>query len=171
MLLGTLASSYWRCGRAFGITMETERRGKVARLAERVRPGPVRFRPVCRLILYSLDAATMRRAAPLLQSERGPLCYRSLKNQKDLVLTSTGKPLPLLHVNFRRFDPTLSVEARRDQGRPEPADGHTHMFCLPENDPLVTLLRSEHIVSNAGARVFAHNMDHFDFAFVQTSEI
>lgn len=171
MLLGTLAASYWRCRRAFGITMETDPRGAVGRLAERVRPGPVHFTEACRLLLYSLDAKQMRAAAPYLVVERGPLCYRSLRGVKDLVLTSSGQAMPLLHVNFQRFDATLAPTKGDGRRLAEPLEGHTHMFCLPEADPLVVLLKQEAIRHGATARVLAHNMAGFDFAFVQTSEI
>lgn len=170
MLASTVFGSYWRCRRCFGVTMDVAKDSVVGRLASRVRSGPVRWTPACRLLLYAVDATTMRRAEPILVAGRGPLYYRSLRGVKDLVLTSSGQPMCLLHVNFRRYD--VAGDGRPDKScLSKPVQNFTHMFCLPDGDPIALLLEQQHIRSHASARVFAYNMSEFDFTFIQTSDI
>lgn len=165
MLLGTVLSSYLQCSRCFAVIMHDGTIGKVLRLADRVR---VRLRPSCVLRVYSLGQRAMLRAQPLLESERGPLCYRSMADVKRFVLTSTGKTMRMLHVNFHRFDRAL---VHVEPFVTNPMIGFRHMFCLPENDPLICMLDMHGIRSHVRATVLSYGMDHHDFAALQTSEI
>jgi hypothetical protein len=50
--------------------------------------------------IWSLDADAMRRAWPVVSQHRGPLSLLSLRGTKDIVLASTGSPMPLFHCQF-----------------------------------------------------------------------
>jgi len=115
-----------------------------------------------RIVFYSLDAAQMRGVVPLLEPELGPLAYLGLGGVKDIVLQSTGAPMPLLHL---QYGPCAQG------GVTAPVDDHVHMFCLPEGDPLVVGLGSMGHRPTATASVMHHRMGDADWRFILTSDI
>lgn len=114
-----------------------------------------------KLELYSLPADEMRRVAPLLETH-GPIRYRSLAGIKDIVLESTGQPMPLLHVQHG---------ALRGDGSSETMDGAVHMFCLLETDVRNLELRRSRISPSATATLFVRFPTDIDFRCVRTSDI
>lgn len=154
-------SGYATCRRGYAISMDPpERENPVVRLLGRFPLVPIRR--VARLVLYSLDAAAMRDVAPRLLHHRGVIGYRSLAGVKDVVLESTGLPMPLWHVQHGVFaDPT----------RTEPIAGGVHMFCVPDDDPLALELTRAGIEPSATASVLAHGLDELRYDFVLTSDI
>jgi hypothetical protein len=161
MLANAFVSGYARCRRGYAISMDPpDRENPVARLLGRFPLLPIR--KVAGLVLYSLDAHAMRGAAPLLVRARGPIGYRSLAGIKDVVLESTGRPMPLWHVQHGVLgDPTHA----------DPVEGGVHMFSVPDDDALVTDLRSLGLEPSATASVLAHGLDDARFDFVLTSDI
>ena len=150
-----------RCPRGYGISMDPARGpNRVAKLLTRLPDSPLR--PATGLHLYSLDAAAMARVEPRLREARGPLGYLSLVGKKDLILASSGRPLPLLHV---QFGPCAEVALER------PRADHAHMFCLPSGDPLIASLEGLGLGPTARATVLAAGMDGGDWRFVLTSDI
>lgn len=121
---------------------------------------PLRFAGT--LGIYSLDAAAMAAVAPRLARALGPLSYRSLAGLKDLVLESTGRPLPLLHVQHG---------PGAEPGGAAPVQGHTHMFCLVADDPLAQALAQEGLVPSATASLLERGLEGTDWRFVLTSDI
>ena len=114
-----------------------------------------------RLELYSLSAETMRQVSPLLAT-RGASRYLSLAGIKDIVLASTGKPLPLLHVQH---------DDEQATGEAAPVDGATHMFCLLDSDVRIAELRRSRISPSATATVFVRFPMDVDLRCVRTSDI
>lgn len=161
MLRGAFCPSYLRCSRGYGISMNTP--GVPNRMARLVRHWP--WTPISApttLELFSLDLDAMRAVAPLVARARGPLGYLSLGGVKDIVLESTGAPMPLLHVQWG----PAAVGAER-----EPRADHVHMLCAPHDDPLAAALRAEGHAPSATATVIQHRMERADWRFVLTSEI
>jgi hypothetical protein len=162
MLKRAFFPNYLRCRRGYAISMnkpgETENR--IARLLSRFRWIPIAA--AARLELFSLDAAAMRASAPLVARHRGPLSYLSLGGKKDIVLESTGAPMPLRHV---QFGPCA------EPGRGEPEEGCVHMLCAPEGDDLAVALRAEGHAASASATVIHHRMGRSDWRFILTSDI
>ncbi|MGE0713141.1 MAG: hypothetical protein AB7N76_20150 [Planctomycetota bacterium] len=151
-----------RCHRGYAISMDPPAgENRVVRLLGRWRWTPIRF--ARRLHLFSLDSEQMRAAAPAVEAERGPLGYLSLRGVKDIVLESTGQPMPLLHVVWGA--------AREAAAAAAPQPEHTHMLCAPEDDPLDRALRAAGHQPSAKASVVAHRMADCDWRFVLTSEI
>ncbi|MGL5063150.1 MAG: hypothetical protein ACRC62_24490 [Microcoleus sp.] len=150
-----------QCDRGYAISMNPDRSSnRLARILERF--SLVRFRCTALLNIYSLDAAIVKNLESLLIEHRGEISYLSLRGIKDLRLQSTGKMLPLLHVQW-------GSSAR--EGNPVPVEGYAHMFCVPANDDLATLLTAKEIYPNATASVISHGMDKCDWRFILTSDI
>ena len=147
--------------RGYGISMNpAEGPNRVVRMLRRLprldlMPGPT-------LRLYSLDRAQMIRAADAITARRGPISYRSLSGVKDIVLQSTGRPMPLLHV---QFGPCAA------RGTDEPVDDAVHMFCVPDDDPLLGDLDAIGLTPSASATVVHRGMIDQDWSFVLTSDI
>ncbi len=147
---------------AYGISMNAaDGSNRLVRLAPRLFDG---VRAAAELRLHSLDAADAARAAPLLADRHGrPPTWASLAGVKDIVLESTGRPMPLVHA---QVGPLAAAG-----GSPEPVDGAVHMFCHVAGDPLEARLRAEGLVPSAGATVLARGLDDVTFDFVLTSDI
>jgi hypothetical protein len=124
------------------------------------RYSPVKFTTSTQLGIYSLDAETMSRIAPLIAEHRGNISYRSLAGIKDLQLQSTGNNMPLLHIQWSA-----------SQGMSAVMTGYTHMFCVPSNDKLAKLLEDRSINPSATASVVSHGMPDSDWRFILTSDI
>ncbi len=161
MLTRYFLPHYLRCPRGYAISMNpAQGENRVVRLMQRFRWARLSV-PVF-LEIYSLDDVRMREVAPLVEKHRGPLSYLSLAGKKDLRLASTGKPLPLLHV---QFGPCA------ERGFPEPRDGHAHMLCAPGGDPLARALAERGIAPTATASILQHRMPWTDWRFVLTSDV
>jgi hypothetical protein len=154
--------NYLRCPRGYGISMDPGggRPNRLPDLLARFRW--LRLGVAARLVFYAFDAATMRGSRGLVEAHRGPVSFLSLDEEKRLILESTGRPLPLLH---------LQHGPMAESGAAEPRDGHIHMLCAPEDDPLVgdlSLLGKEPI---ATASVIQHGMGDWPWKLVLTSDI
>jgi GNAT superfamily N-acetyltransferase len=160
ILLKGFPVQYPRCGRGYGVSMNPGDGSPNPMIELLSRWGSLLPNGVgTRLLLYSLDQDTMREVTPLLTRHRGPVSYLSLQDSKGIVLQSSGQPMPLLHVQFGPF---------AAPGVPEPLPGHVHMFCTPEDDPLVGELGLE---PSATATVVHHRMKNHDWSFILTSDI
>lgn len=154
---------YLRSPRAYAISMNPSggSTNPVVTLLQRWGFLPLHASPI--LLVYSLDAQSMRAAIPLLEAHRGAApSYLSLEGIKDIVLESTGRPMQLLHAQFGPF---------AERGVPEPIDGAVHMFCSPSEDVLARDLARAGMSPSASATVLHHGMTKCDFRFVLTSEI
>jgi hypothetical protein len=161
MLTRAFPHNYLRCPRGYAVTMNpAQSPNRVVRLLQHFRWARVSL--ATQLELYSLDAEAMRRHRALVERHRGPVSFLSLAGKKEIILTSTGKPMPLLHV---QFGPTAET------GAPEPLVGCVHMFCAPSEDPLACELRSLGVAPSATASVIHHGMAGADWRFILTSDI
>ena len=162
MLRASFLPNALRCRRGYAITMNpAEGENRVVRLASHWRWTPIHF--AATLHLYSCDPEEMRALEPLVREHRGPLGYLSLRGVKDIVLQSTGQPLPLLHL-------VHGPEVRR-QTHAAPQPGATHMFCAPAGGPLDRAVQSAGHRPSSSASVIQHGMKRCDWRFVLTSEI
>ncbi len=161
MLAAAFPAEYPRCQRGYGISMNPPGgRNRVLGIVERF--PLVKIGEAITLHLYSLDAVTMRRVSPMVSRHRGPLSYLSLRGVKDIVLESTGAPMPLLHV---QHGPLAAC------GLAEPVEGAVHMICSPADDALCRDIEAAGVPVAATATVIAHRMDDFDWRWVLSSEI
>lgn len=161
LLRAFIATCVTREERAYAISMNPDAGdNRVVRLLRRL--GGDRTRADVLLQLFSLDAHAMRRFEPALRALRGDLSYLSLLGRKEIILRSTGRPMPLLHVQFG---------PRAEQGDPSPRDGHVHMFCTPSGDPLDQAVRAAGHAPTASATVLHAGLEDVDWSFVLTSDI
>lgn len=161
MLAAAFPAEYPRCRRGYGISMDPpEGENRVLRIFRRFPLVPLSH--AATLEIFSFDAEAMRRVESLVRAQRGPLRYLSLRGTKDLVLESTGAPLPLVHVQHG----PLGAE-----GEQQPTDGAVHMLAVPRGDALGEELRAAGHAPGATATVIAHRMDGYDWRRVLTSEI
>jgi len=114
------------------------------------------------LRLYSLDADQMTELTPLVEAHRGPISYLSLADIKDIVLQSTGAPMPLIHVQWGHC---------AEAGVPDPIPGSVHMFSALEDDPLALAMAERGVAPSATATVISSGMRRSDFRFILTSDI
>lgn len=157
---------YLRCPRGYAITMNPSGgpgANRVLKIADRW------WNPTqtpAQLEIYSVDAERMDRLRPRVEAERGPISFLSLRGVKDVVLQSTGQPMPLLHV---QWGPSRPDEADRIVADPRPE--HAHMFCAPSGSGLARVVGEAGVEPFATATVLAHRMSSCDWSFVLTSEI
>jgi len=167
MLSKAFLPNYLRCRRGYAISMNPSdgSPNRIVRLLQNFRWAPIHF--ATKLWIYSLDTQAMRHCEPILRAHRGPVGYLSLQGIKDLILKSTGAPLPLIHV---QFGPNADHRIR------EPVPGATHMFACPDGDALQSALAAAGINPTASASIVHHGMNRLspkglDWNFVLTSEI
>lgn len=141
----------------FGVSMDTAGApNRLARIATRCpAAGPVR---TTRLAVFACDLAVWHAVAQHLEAALGPIGLHCNHGDKDLVLASTGRPLPLLHV--RRGPPAVP-----------PRDDAVHMFCLPANDPLCTQLAQLDVKPGATATVLHRHLGDVDWRALSTADI
>ena len=163
---GDFPLNYARAPRGYGISMNPGdgSPNRIARLVKHFRWAPFEAGP--ELAIYSVDAATVADLTPLLEQFRGHLGMLSLAGVKDLVLGSTGQPMPLVHVTW---DPRGKGVAPSNRKGPQP--GHQHMFCAPHGDPMAIALAARGVMPVATASIVHHRMGRSDWRFVLTSEI
>lgn len=151
-----------RCLRGYVVSMNPGdgSPNRIVKLAKAFEWTPVDVSGILRL--YSLDADRMAALTPVVERHRGPISYLSLAGIKDIVLQSTGRPMPLLHVQWGHC---------AEAGRPEPVPGSVHMFSALEDDPLAHEMAERGVEPSATATVISSGMRRSDFRFILTSDI
>jgi hypothetical protein len=89
------------------------------------------------------------------------IIFLRLAGIKDIVLESTGKPMPLFHA---QYGPMADPKAKKieEQGR--------YMFCTPKGSELYLFLDSQFSVVTT-ATVLSHRMHGIDWSFILSSDI
>ena len=162
MFVKAFPVNYLRCPRGYGISMNPGdgSSNRAVKVFQQLPFIPIQAHQIIGLV--SLDAEKMRAVHPLLEAHRGPVSYLSLEGIKDIILESTGAPMPLLHA---QFGPCAQ------HGYDTPIDGHTHMFCAPIEDPLFRDLATMNIEPSSTATIIEHRMQGCDWRFILTSDI
>eukprot|EP01127_Copromyxa_protea_P016622 TRINITY_DN4965_c0_g1_i3.p1 TRINITY_DN4965_c0_g1~~TRINITY_DN4965_c0_g1_i3.p1 ORF type:complete len:172 (-),score=29.64 TRINITY_DN4965_c0_g1_i3:48-563(-) len=171
MLLSSFWPCYQRCKAGYGIGMKPPASSDkpetpMAKIIKHFKLIPTEVSTT--LNLFSLEKNEIERVLSLLREHRGDIGFLSLAGIKDIVLGSTGAPMPLLHVHW----------GHRPEGPPElsgiyyeePQEGYQHMFCIPEGDPLLPLIEELNFKPTATASILSSSMKS-DWKFVLTSEI
>ncbi len=145
----------------FGVSMNAaDGSNRMARVARRCPAAGVV--QTTDLVLFSLTYEAWQHVAPRLERELGTMQFFDPHGTKDIVLASTGQPLPLLHAQHGPL-------ARRDVGPARPL--HTHMLCLPAADALVVSLADLGVRPAATATVLHRALPWFDWRHLLTSDI
>jgi hypothetical protein len=145
----------------FGVSMNTPGgENRLVRAALRCTgAGPLRTTP---LLLFACDTDAWVRAAPQLTAAFGPVGLHTTSGHKDIVLASTGRPMPLLHIWHGAPMP--------DEVRPPRADA-VYMFCLPAGDPLLPRLRRLGLRASATATIVHRHLDDVDWRCLRSGDI
>lgn len=153
-----------RCECAYGISMDPGDGGpnRVVRLIERAAAG--RFEKAATLEFFTFDARAMARVEPLVREHRGDLGYLRLTGVKDIVLASTGAPMPLVHVQIGPF-----ADGRASE--PGPVPNGAHMLCAPTDDDLARGLRDAGHSPTARASIVQTGLQHEDWRWVLSSDV
>ena len=148
--------------RVYGISMDPGDggRNRIVRVLRRM--SPLTLRVAARLAFVTLDRARSEEVREVLSRHRGQLSHVSLIGRKDIVLASTGRPIPLLHLQFGEH---------AEAGYSSPQADHVHMFCYPRGDPLGIELESRGFTNLPTATVIEFGMEDQDWSFVLTSDI
>lgn len=162
------ARAYARCGRGYAVSMngpgEDPSTNPVARLVERI--GFVPFR-THGLELFELGPDEERALRPVIEARRGPLWHLSLAGVKDIVLESTGAPMPLLHAQWG----PCAAPAAAPGSVPSIGPGQRSMLCAPAGDPLGAALVAAGLRPTATATVLHHRLGPGPLDFLLTSDI
>lgn len=162
IVVRAFVSSYLKCGRAYAISMNPNdgKPNRVLRLLRRFRW--LNFQHADTLLIWSFSSDEMERALSLVVEHRGPVSFLSLAGVKDLILSSTKEPMPLLHAQFGHFAEITGQTIRSDA---------SHMFCTPINDSLTWALAEAGYNPQTSATIIGHRMEGTDWSWVLTSEI
>lgn len=114
------------------------------------------------IAIFALDSVSMNRALPILKKALGPIGFLSLAGVKDLVLASSGRPMPILHLQHGPF---------ALPGGREPVLGATHMFALPMGHPTVTDLLGLEVSFAATAVIVGRGVKDLDPTVILTSDL
>jgi GNAT superfamily N-acetyltransferase len=166
MLRGAFLQNYLRCARGYGVAMDPHD-GRTPPALRSFQHFPLLARTTStRAFAVDLWSATddgLARALPLLVAARGPPRFVSLTGVKDLLLRSTGAPLPLVHLSW------TDTPAPRVTTAPTP--GAAHMWCTARTSPLRARLCDLGLSPTATATVLAHRLPSLTGDHIETAEI
>lgn len=153
---------YLKSQRGFALNMEESsgKKNPITKIMETLPWTPLK--KGARIVFYYEDAANTLKAMEILKSKRPGISFSSLLGIKDLVLKSTGKPIPLLHMEWNQQVPGSSAA---------PIEGNLHMWCLDEKSDLNSSLEKIGITPKAAGLIFHHRLSHLDWNELRTSEL
>jgi GNAT superfamily N-acetyltransferase len=111
------------------------------------------------LMFYLLNKNQLNHARNLLMCYFSEYGYFSLNKIKDLVMISTEKSLPLIHVVPKDKSNTI-----------QEAEDYNYMFCLPSSNLLINELAQTGITSSSTASIIS-NLTEANWNFIVSSEI
>lgn len=154
---------YLKAQKGFALTMENNSgpQNPIMKIMERLPWTPLKTGT--RLLFYYEDSASMHKVLEVLKDSRKGIHFSSLKGIKDLVLKSTGRPIPLLHMEWEDSGDAQKFET--------PQEGHLHMWCLMETHPHVEKLKELGIAPKATGLIFHHRMNGTNWNDLRTSEL
>lgn len=166
-ILGHAALRYYlKCPRGYAISMDSnmQKENRVARLLKNFRW--LKIAPTEKLHLFSFNHEEITQHRELIEKYKGPISFLSLLGIKDLLLTSTKMPMPLLHIQYENQklheEDILIQEAKED---------HIHMMALTSSDPLKKEFDQLKIKASSTATIVGHNMKIAHWNFIRTSDI
>ena len=151
--------NYLKCQKIYAISMDGAESGKVERLLKRFRWAPMKV--AATLNFFSLSFVQLMQVRDLIERHLGNISFLSLAKKKDLILESTSKPLPLLHIQH----------GSRSHTEENPKQNHVHMMCLPASHVLCDELVSLGLLVSATATIIHRGMSQTQWDFVMTSDI
>lgn len=156
--------NYLKCRRGFALNMESSdgKINPIQKIMQRLPWTPLKVG--ARIVFFYEDAVATHKALTHLKAERQDIHFTSIQHKKDLVLKSTGKGIPLLHMEW-------GTKRSDEENHLEPQDGKLHMWCLQDNHPLISVLAKDNIHPKASGLIFHHGMKDFNWNDLRTSEL
>ncbi|MFN3242790.1 MAG: hypothetical protein ACE37K_14910 [Planctomycetota bacterium] len=143
----------------FGVSMNPARGdNRLVRAMRRWRADELSHAPI---VLYSLSHEQWLDRADEITAALGPIGWFDPHGVKDIVLRSSGAPMPLLHAQHGPFA-RANAEARA---------GAVHMFCLPADDVLVERMRQRGLRPDATATIVHRDADGANWRHLLSSDI
>jgi hypothetical protein len=155
-----LLASLLKSRRGFAVTMNSVGPNRIVKMMENAPFTPLGFHS--NLDFFTMSAEETARARTTIESERGPLSFLTLQGVKDLVLSSTSKPLPLSHIQFGPM---------AQKGSSDPIPNHQHMIAAPQGDLLGKKLIALGVKPDAQASIMHFRMPDTNFRYLLTSDI
>lgn len=156
-----ILSNYLRCSRAYAISMNPSKgRNTVIKLIENFPFIPFRYAAtLCFFEISMKEVKSVEKDVDRIIGEK--VRFLSLKGMKDIILESSGAPMPLFHA---QYGPMASRLARKieHEGR--------YMFCTTENSTLFSLLK-KHFDIAATASILEHRLNNQCWDFILSSDI
>ena len=162
MFRRNLLWNYLKCPRGYTISMNPkEGENRVVRLLLKFPFIPAKIAATLQFFEISMDELSeIEDEISEILGER--LRFERLEGIKDIVLESTGKPMPLFHAQYGPI-------VKNIQGKEIIPDGR-YMFCTTEKSKLFQRLSKKFPVV-ATATVLSHRMRGFDWDFILSSDI
>lgn len=154
--------------RAFGISMNpASGPNRVLNLIRRTQPDAD---VSAQLELFSLNSEAAGDWDERLRAHLGPIGYLSLAGQKDIVLRSTGEPMPLLHL--QHGDATARSRCDGGTWHEEPQPSQVHMLSTAVGSRLHAELLAAGLEPSGSATIVSLGFSsRVDWQFVLTSDI
>lgn len=156
-----LLFNYLKCPRGYAISMNPAVGvNRVVDIIEKFPFAPLKV--VTTLYFFEISRADAKVIETEISKIVGePIRFLSLSGIKDIVLKSTGRPMPLYHAQHGPLADPNSTPIEHE-GR--------YMFCAPESSKLFLFL-SGHFKISATASVLAHRMNDQNWDFILSSDI
>ncbi|MCP4499663.1 MAG: hypothetical protein GY822_06825 [Deltaproteobacteria bacterium] len=166
----SFADGFSRCRRGYAISMNPGdgSRNRVIDLLKRLKR--VNVEASIQLNLYTLPAKGLQGFMPRREKHRGPCHLLSLHGKKDIVLQSTQKAMPLLHLQFGPYASTAEGTGTTFFSDSSEGD-NVYMFCTPQGDDLDNEAKAAGLSAMASATVLSANIPAFEWGTVLTSNI
>jgi len=119
-----------------------------------------------KLLIYSVSIIVMKEIERFFNCMFGDISYISLAGTKDLILTSTNKPMEIYHLQHSSFAAISGTKKINDI-----PENSTVMFCFPKNSPLEKILDDFNIKTDISATIISWSMKFFDWHNILTSDI
>lgn len=153
--------------KAYSIEMIGQHNNNQSRILKLLYHYKIKNLTIRKLSIYNLSYLQICKIFTYIQKfHRKNMVFLSLKNIKDLILSSTGNPIKLLHLV------TIDSIKNDDIWFTYPQPHHTHMVSCFHDDNIDLLCRRMKIKYKADAWIIAHNIDiNTELSFINTAEI
>jgi hypothetical protein len=155
-----LIPSLLKCRRGFAVSMNGVGPNRIVSMMSKAPLTPLGLHSI--LNIFTLTEKQAIDCRNSIESIRGPISFLTLNGVKDLVLSSSGKVLPLSHIQFGPL-------AKKGSNAPIP--NHQHMISAPQGDVLSKKLIELGINATAQASILHFRMLNTDFRYLLTSDI
>ncbi|XWV24892.1 hypothetical protein QJ856_gp0891 [Tupanvirus deep ocean] len=151
--------------RGYSISMDPNSKQIVHIINNLPKHLPIKF-TMKKLLIYSVPVEIMKVIERFFVCAYDNVSYLSLSGVKDLLLTSTNKPMEVYHLQHGIHAATAGIKKLTEI--PITA---TIMFCFPESSPFQTIMDSLEIKTDITATIISCGMNFFDWHEILTSDI